>query len=185
VAPVSRVIDAHSVNHHSYADDLTLYQRMDPDHEVSRRKVMSYVSYVNSCFLFNDLQLNAAKSKLIEIGTPSQRKKIVLQSALIIAGALIPLAESVKIIGVTINPGILFNRHISKVCSSCAIHTKALRHIRPFLDVHTANTIACSLLQRVACLVSRLITLHDYNELRTMQQRLSVKLTVTAAQDRC
>jgi len=47
---------------------------------------------------------------------------------------------------VTIDPGLSFDKHISKVCSSCALHTKALRHIRLLLDVHTANAIACSLI---------------------------------------
>jgi len=61
---------------------------------------------------------------------------------------------------VTIDPGLSLDKHISKVCSSCALHTKALRHIRLLLDVHTANAIACSLiywfsssrlLQSIAC----------------------------------
>jgi len=31
-----------------------------------------------------------------------------------------------------------------RVCSICALHTKALCHIRPFFDVQTANATACS-----------------------------------------
>ena len=37
-----------------------------------------------------------------------------------------------------------FEKHISGVCSACSLQIKALRHIRPLLDVPTANAIACS-----------------------------------------
>jgi len=66
----------------------------------------------------NDLQLNASKSKVLEIGMEFWRKKIVYESPIIIAGASSLSAES--------------------VCSTCTLHTKALRRIRPFLDVQTA-----------------------------------------------
>jgi len=61
----------------------------------------------------------------------------------------IPWAEFVKIIDVTIHFCISFKYHTSWVCSTCALHTKALRHIGQFLDVQTVN--ACTGKFYVAC----------------------------------
>jgi len=57
-----------------------------------------------------------------------------------VAYSVIDLTEFMKIIiGVTIDPLLSFERHISRVFSTCAQHTKALRDIRSFLDLKTAK----------------------------------------------
>jgi len=38
-----------------------------------------------------------------------------------------------------------FDKRISNVCSSSYFHIRALRHIRPFLDSETSQTIACAI----------------------------------------
>jgi len=72
VAPVSCSVDAHGLLHHSYEDDLKLYNRAYTNYQVSRTKVTSSTADVGLWFMYNDPQLNASKSKVIEISTASQ-----------------------------------------------------------------------------------------------------------------
>ena len=62
-----------------------------------------------------------------------------------VTGASVPLSNHVKLIGVTLDSLLNFNRHISNVCSSSYFHIRALRHIRPYLDSETSRTIACAI----------------------------------------
>jgi len=53
--------------------------------------------------------------------------------------------DYVKLLGVTFDKHLNFDKHISNVCSSSYFHIRALCHIRPFLDTETAKTIACAI----------------------------------------
>jgi len=182
VAPVSRVIDAHGIHHHSYADDLTLYMGLGTEPCVSRDKVLACANDVGIWFMLNDLEVNASKSEVTEIGTEFQRKKYAPQSSYTIAGANITPVDSVKIVGVTIDKNLSFEKHISGICSSCAMQTKALRHIRPFLDIQTANTIACStILSRLDYCNSILSGISSHNIARLQRAQNNAVKVVCAA----
>jgi len=65
-----------------------------------------------------------------------------------VAGSSVPLANHIKLLGVTLDSHLNFDRPISNVCFSSYSHIRALRHIRPYLDSGTSKTIACAI---VAC----------------------------------
>ena len=50
--------------------------------------------------------------------------------------------DHVKLLGVTLDSSLTFDRHISNVIRDCCYHTRALRQIRPLLTVESANTVA-------------------------------------------
>jgi len=53
---------------------------------------------------------------------------------------------TVKLLGVTFDKHLNFDKHISNVCSSSSyFHIRALRHIRPFLDSETSKIIDCTI----------------------------------------
>jgi len=55
-----------------------------------------------------------------------------------VAGASV--LGSVKILGVTLDKHLTFDRHVTNLCQESNFHNRALRHIRPALDRATANT---------------------------------------------
>ena len=61
------------------------------------------------------------------------------------ADTSINLTDHVKLLGVTLDSHLSFDNHISNICSSSYFHIRALRHIRPFLDSETSQTIACAI----------------------------------------
>jgi len=54
----------------------------------------------------------------------------------------VSLVDYVKLLGVTFNKHLNFDKHISNFCSSSSLHNRALRHSHPFLDSETSKTIA-------------------------------------------
>jgi hypothetical protein len=63
-----------------------------------------------------------------------------------VAGSTVPLAESIKLLGVTLDKNLTFHKHVNQISQSCHYHMKALRHIRHCLDDHTASLIAHALI---------------------------------------
>jgi len=59
-----------------------------------------------------------------------------------VAGTVVHFAEAVKLLGVTLDPALTFNQHVTDVVRTCKYHTRALRHIRPLLTVAAAKSIA-------------------------------------------
>ena len=56
-----------------------------------------------------------------------------------------PLADSVKLLGVTLDSHLTMDDHISAVCRACVYHIRALRHIRPAITDDVAKTVACAI----------------------------------------
>ena len=62
-----------------------------------------------------------------------------------IAGSSVQLTDGVKILGVTLDSQLTFNKHVQNVCKSVNYQIKALRHIRSSLTTDMARTVACAL----------------------------------------
>ena len=57
----------------------------------------------------------------------------------------VPLSNSVKILGVTLDQHLTISDHVQNVCKSSNYNTRALRHIRSYLTKDMARTVACAL----------------------------------------
>jgi len=101
------------------------------------------VSNVHSLFIHNGLVLNPTKSEAIYFGPNPRLQSLSHLSSIEVAGTSVSLVDYAKLLGVTFDKHLNFNKHISNVCSSSYFHIRALRHIRPFLDSETSKTIAC------------------------------------------
>ena len=66
-------------------------------------------------------------------------------SSVDVAGSAVPLADSVKLLGVTLDRHLTFTKHVQNICRSCNYHIRALRHIRSSLTTDMARTVACAL----------------------------------------
>ena len=97
-------------------------------------------------FLQNGLKLNPSKTESIIFGTAQKLKTIAtLKPTLECLGVPIAFADSVHILGVTLDNALTLNKHVTKIVSSCNYHIRALKHIRSSLTHDAAVAIACSL----------------------------------------
>ena len=62
-----------------------------------------------------------------------------------VVGSQIPLADHIKILGVTLDKNLSMNNHASAVCKSIHYHIRALRHIRSSISEDMAKMVACAL----------------------------------------
>jgi Reverse transcriptase (RNA-dependent DNA polymerase) len=144
-SPISRVISSFNIQHHNYADDTTLYIKLQPNRASFNSNLEQCTGALTAWFLENGMQLNPSKSEAILVGTSAQIKKVNLDRTIHIADIPVELSDSVKIIGVTIDSQLNFNKHVINICRDSNYHIRALRHIRPVLDHETANRLACSI----------------------------------------
>ena len=56
------------------------------------------------------------------------------------------VADSMRVLGVTLDRRLTFDNHASAVARSCNYHARAIRHIRHLLSLDLAQTLACSLI---------------------------------------
>ena len=62
-----------------------------------------------------------------------------------IASSNVSFNDSLKLLGVTLDATLSFDKHVSNVVRSCTFHTRAQRHIRPLLTVEAAKTAAAAI----------------------------------------
>src|SRR5664279_5144614 len=139
------VINAHDLQYHQYADDLQLYTAVRADDFQDLSHVESCVADVSRWFLQNSLLLNPTKTEAVVFGTRPRLHSIDLSQHLNIEGASIQIAESVRLLGVTLDQTLSFDQHVSEVVRSCNYHLRALRHIRPRLTMECAKSVATSI----------------------------------------
>jgi hypothetical protein len=52
------------------------------------------------------------------------------------------LSLSVKLLGVTLDEDLALDSHLTEIIRGCSYHTRALRRIRPLIDLPTARLVA-------------------------------------------
>ena len=93
----------------------------------------------------NDMQINPDKTEIMRVGSRRQLKKLDEAVPVSVGGAQLSWSESVKIVGVTFDKSLNFEKHVAEVCYTSAHHTRALRHIRLYLSVRQAAQIGCAI----------------------------------------
>ena len=97
---------------------------------------------VQRWFLENFLLLNPSKTEAIIFGTRQRLNRVEKSEGINVANSYVEFVDHVKLLGVTLDSSLTFDRHISNVVRDCCYHTRALRQIRPLLTVESANTVA-------------------------------------------
>ena len=55
-----------------------------------------------------------------------------------VAGCTVTLSDSVKLLGITLDSTLSFDRYVSETVRNCYFHIRALKHIRAYLSLDTA-----------------------------------------------
>ena len=101
--------------------------------------------HLTSWFYHNGLALNPEKSEAILLGTHDRNKSLVNITQIDVNGSPIPVSDNIKLLGVTIDSSLAFNKHVSLICQFCQYHIRALRYIRPSLDANTTRLVGHAL----------------------------------------
>jgi len=91
------------------------------------------------------MALNPEKSEAILLGTRQRAHSYSSLATVNVAGSQIPLADHIKILGVTFDKNLSMNNHVKSVCKSVHYHIRALRHIRSSISEDMAKMVACAL----------------------------------------
>jgi len=101
---------------------------------------------VKQWYMHNGLQLNPDKSEALVMGTARQLRAVSCLTSLSVADVDLPVADSMRVLGVTFGRRLTFDNHASAVARLCNYHARAIRHIRQLLTLDLAQTLACSLI---------------------------------------
>jgi hypothetical protein len=104
------------------------------------------LSEVPTWFSQNGLVINPEKSEAVLLTTTQNARASSLPLTDVnVAGCVVPLADTVKLLGVTIDRRLTFDEHVQNVCKSAYYHIRALKHIRSSLSTDMAKTVASAL----------------------------------------
>jgi len=144
---VADVIASHGIRYHQYADDTQLHLAMHADNTADGLSVLAACTTdVKQWYMRNGLQLNLDKSEVLHMGTANRLQAVSSLTSVSAAGVDLPIADSMKVLGVTLDRRLTFDDHVSAVARSCSYHARAIRHVRQLLTVDLALTLACSLI---------------------------------------
>jgi len=147
VSPVASLLSHLGVNQHQYADDTQLFISISRSLASANLLTLeSALTVLSQWFSLNCLALNPDKSDAILLGTHQRNSSLSNITHINVAGSNVPLSDSVKLLGVTLDKSLTFHNHVNLISQSCHYHMKALRHIRHCLDNHTASLIAHALI---------------------------------------
>ena len=143
VSPIANLISGFGVNHVQYADDTQLYVSLRNEGDI--QTVNDCFRALHSWFVINGLSLNPNKSEATILGTSARQRREVCISQITLNDAHIPVATSVKSLGVVIDNTLSLNQHVSSMCKAAGYHIKALRCIRKFIDEDMAKMMGSSM----------------------------------------
>ena len=147
ISPLANVVASHRASHHQYADDTQVYVSVSSsDKDATVTDLHAALAAVHLWFSQNGLVINPDKSETMLFSTAQRSRISPLDLASVdVAGSVIPFSKSVKILGVTLDPHLTFNKHVDQICSSAHYHIRSLRHIRSSLTPEMARTIGGAL----------------------------------------
>jgi len=130
-----------------HADDTQLYVAL------LKKAINDAVTNLQNClfdvhkrFSQNGLAINPQKSEAVLLLTIQQaRAPSSPLTNVNVAGCIVPLTDTVKLLCVTIYRHLTFDSHVKNVCNTVYYHIRAFKHIRSSLSTDMAKTVASAL----------------------------------------
>ena len=148
--PFSAIIDSHSTIHHSFADDIQSQMSAPPDkiHELLH-SMQSCISDVKALATANMLKLND-KTELMLVTSKRTKHLHNLPTSITIGNAQIPLKQSVKNLGFSLDCHLTMKAHVSNIARTCYYELRRLASICRFLtSTATATLVSAFVLSRI------------------------------------
>ena len=145
-SPMCSIIVQHDLLFHQFADDISLFTGVfHPDPSLTLLKLSSCLSALNSWFSQSQLKLNPTKSEVMFVGSSRLLAKYNLSSVVTLDGTTLPISSKLKILGFTLDSNLNFAHFISQIIQSSNFHIYAIKQVRKFLPLSTANALFISL----------------------------------------
>ena len=145
-SPMYSIIVQHDLLFHQFAHDITLFTRVShPAPSPTLLKLSSCLSALNSWFSQSHLKLNPTKSEVMFVGSSRLLAKYNLPSVVTLEGTTLPISSKLKTLGVTLDLNLNFAHFISQIIQSSNFHIYAIKQVRKFLPLSTANALFTSL----------------------------------------
>ena len=139
-APLGKIIKAHCLEYHFYADDTQVYFSFSPSDVTSDdivERIVRCIADIQHWMDTNFLKLNYDKTEAI-FGLSHRLKKVSVESIPVGDASIIPSSRA-KNLGIMQDSSMSMAAHISRVCSAAHLHLRNIRaRIRPFLS-HTTT----------------------------------------------
>jgi len=119
---------------------------------------------------------------LVCFGTSPRLQSLSNLTSIEVAGC-VSLVDNVKLLGVTFDKHLNFDKHNSNICSSSYCHIRAFRQIRPFIDSEMYCAIVGSILDYVDSISNSISSRNSYrlqrvhNSLARVVTRSTTKTT--------
>ena len=140
------IIVQHDLLFHQFADDITLFTGVShPDSSPTLLKLSSCFSILNSWLSQSQLKLNPTKSEVMFFGSSRILAKYNLPSVVTLDGTTFPISFKLKILGFTLDSNLSFAHFISQIIQSSNFHIYAIKQLRKFLPLSTADDLFISL----------------------------------------
>ena len=143
--PISEIVSYHSLSHHSFSDDDQLYKcgNITQLPEIIH-STQSCRSDVKAWMTNNQLQLNNDKTEMMLISTETVLNSDSVPQSINLEGSDIKFANTVRNLGVSLDPTLSFQQQISSVCRICYLELRRISAIRHYLseDVNK-KTVVC------------------------------------------
>ena len=124
----------HTIIHHSFSDDLQLQMSAPPD------RISELLHSMQSCMCdviawatANMLKLNDNKTELMLVTFKGTKHLHNLRTSFTIENAQIPIKQSVKNLGFTLDCNLTMNTQVSNIARTCYFELRRLESIRTFL----------------------------------------------------
>lgn len=146
-SPIARIAQFYNISLQQYADDTQLFIALSPHSPSTEISVLTTCfSNLHTWFCLNGMALNPDKSEAILLGTTQRATYYSHLTSVDLAACPVPLVSHVKILGVTLDNRLSFDRHVDAVCKSAYYHMRALRHFRSAITDDMAKSVACALI---------------------------------------
>ena len=117
--PLSKIISRHNVCHHLDADDTQIYITLSKSEpEMSLALLQDCLLDVGDWMRSSKLKLNSDKTEVLLFGTTLHQKKIIKHFPAKLIDQEITPTDSARNLGVVLDGGLNFRKHISLVCRS-------------------------------------------------------------------
>ena len=129
-APLSNVMDSHSVLHHSSADDTQL-QKSAPPQQVDEliQSMQQCVHNVKSWMTDNKLKLNDDKTEALIISAPRISNSIPLPDSFTVGNSTVRFSQSAKYLGVTLDMYLTMTAHVINLIRTANFELRRINSI--------------------------------------------------------
>ena len=129
-----------------YADDTQIFSSSNDANELVVR-LNSDLAHVCNWLKENRLQMHPSKCKMMFIGSPYHTNNIICEEPVVANGKPIPRINTQVCLGVNLDENLSWASHIEMICKKASSGIGAIKRIKPFVPMHTLQSIYKSLVQ--------------------------------------